>query len=314
MCKKVLSVKEYCNLPVFYLLFFCITICVNCSRVGESLASWGNLGENSANPTFYNQSLPNMSDDKILRYKGINIHYDSSLADLVLAEEIRAYKPKDPEFLPNTFEPKHIVFRFQGAYSRKYDQPEIKIYSVKDYKALAATTGNYAKEFCEKFEFLKTVLLTKPSEINGEYPFIPWLNAAQVIHCHKTYISFKNGNGIAYVTQFNHSDPYLINNEQLLYVFQGLTSDNRYFISATFPIRVSFLPDDRTATNYKEYTQPDDFYNRASLSQHQDEYHRYLLQVERELEETPSQDFQPSLVILNEMFSSLEIPSDLFSK
>lgn len=300
-----------------FLSFFGILTFINCSNLGE-LKTLSNNTEtrNSSNSETNTSEISPRTDDKVASYKGITFHYNGILADEVLAKDLSAYIPKNPKFLPDTFEPRHITFQFNGTYAQYHAessfQPEINIYSIDEYKKLAQQSGDYAVAVQEKFRSLETILSNKPSEIKGEYPFIPWIDATQAVHSHKSYIFFKNGNGIAYLTQFNN-DIYLISNRKLVYVFQGITADNKYFISATFPVRTSFLPEDPNAYSYKGYTIPDEFYNRQQLERNKVEYQQYLLRVQAELDSTPDKDFEPSLSNFEKLLESLEIQSDIFS-
>ena len=44
-----------------------------------------------------------------------------------------------------------------------------------------------------------------------------------------------------FLTQFN-IEPSLINNQGVVYTFQRLTDDGLHYVSARFPVAVSFLP------------------------------------------------------------------------
>ncbi|MFN0140052.1 MAG: hypothetical protein ACKVQW_08195 [Pyrinomonadaceae bacterium] len=284
-----------------------------CNMVAESKKRSVDSQMNSPQTLEVNgSSTPQIVEKRTVSFLGVKFQYNSSLADDVSGKVIDEYIPDDQTGRPDGFEPKHLTFQFKGPNARKYTQPEISVYPISEYKRTVRNSGEYAKRVENKFQFLRTVLTDKPSVIKGEYPFITYVDATQVIHAHKSYFSFKNGSGIAYLTQFNHGGPYLINNEQLLYVFQGMTTDGKYLISATFPISAPFLPNESDVTTYKGYTLPNGFYDLPNHADNERRYSEYLLSVQSELEATPDGVFVPNLTILEEVFTSMEIGPDVF--
>ena len=66
-------------------------------------------------------------------------------------------------------------------------------------------------------------------------PFLPLFNAAQVMHTHLQYLDFKNGQGLRYLTEFDQGI-IPINNYELIYTYQGLTGDGKYYVAAVLPV------------------------------------------------------------------------------
>lgn len=74
-------------------------------------------------------------------------------------------------------------------------------------------------------------------------PNVPFFNAGSLIAANIKLISFQSGNGVRALTQYaQYSAP--INNRELFYHFQGLTSDNKYYVIAILPITAPMLPED----------------------------------------------------------------------
>ncbi len=254
------------------------------------------------------------SADKLVSFKGVELYYDSDLIESIEVRDVQAYIPKEgPTYLPDAFEARHLNFQFKGASLRTVKQgdypTEINIFSVEQFKQLSKRTARDFVGVTDRFRKLQQTL--SDSQNGGDCPFIPWIGASQAINAHKKFISFKNGKGIGCLTQFN-MDVDLINNDELLYVFQGITVDNKYFISATFPVRVSYLPDDRGAATYKNYARPEDFYAVERRDQNLREYKQYLLNVQAELENTDDRYFEPSLIAIQKMLSSMEVHPTVF--
>ena len=105
------------------------------------------------------------------------------------------------------------------------------------------------------------------------------------------YLDFQNGSGIRYLTQFGQA-AYPINNYSLFYTFQGLTSDERFYIAAILPVSNPVLPDPETI----EMDQA--FY---------DAFPEYINDIELLLNEQTPESFLPNLVALDQLIQSLRI-------
>ncbi|MDP2994768.1 MAG: hypothetical protein Q8N46_06560, partial [Anaerolineales bacterium] len=72
-------------------------------------------------------------------------------------------------------------------------------------------------------------------------PFLPVFNAAQTFYAQYQVIPFVSGTGIRYLTLYaQYYAP--VNNNDLFYTYQGLTSDGQYWVSAILPINNPILP------------------------------------------------------------------------
>ena len=78
-------------------------------------------------------------------------------------------------------------------------------------------------------------------------PFLPLFNAAQVLHAKVEFMEFRTGKGVQYLTQFDQA-PLPINNLELIYTFQGISSDGKYYIAAIFPVNHAGLSDTNQVT------------------------------------------------------------------
>jgi hypothetical protein len=105
------------------------------------------------------------------------------------------------------------------------------------------------------------------------------------------FIDFQNGSGIRYLTQFGQA-VYPIENFSLFYTFQGLTSDERFYIAAILPTSNPVLPDPDTI----EMDQA--FY---------DAFEQYINDIEFLLDAQTPESFSPSLMVLDQLIESLSI-------
>ena len=128
-------------------------------------------------------------------------------------------------------------------------QPQIFIYPAEDLGTVNEGAGMIVSS-------LQT-LLQSPQEV-ADMPFLPLFNAAQVMHTHLQYLDFKSGQGLRYLTEFDQGI-VPINNYELIYTYQGLTSDGNYYVAAVLPVNHPSLPADGTVTGNEAVEFTSDF-------------------------------------------------------
>jgi hypothetical protein len=163
-------------------------------------------------------------------------------------------------------------------------QPQIFIYPVNDLVMTNEGAGTVVASL--------QALLQSPQEIQ-DMPFLPLLNAVKVMHSHVQYLDFKSGKGLRYLTQFNQGF-VPINNYDLIYTYQGLTNDGKYYVAAVLPVNHPSLPADENVTG----SEPIEFLSDNPT---------YLANVAQNLNAQAANTFTPDLTQLDAMMSSLEI-------
>jgi hypothetical protein len=163
-------------------------------------------------------------------------------------------------------------------------KPQIFIYPAGELASANETMGKAAAD-------LKTLLQTrKPGE---QMPFLPLaFSSRQVIDVQVKYLDFKSGNGVRFLTQFNNGI-VPVNNKQLLYTFQGLTVDGKYYISAVLPVTHPELPATDQGFAHTE----------AELK----EFPAYLKKTIAWMEQVPNASFTPDLAKLDALIQSIEV-------
>lgn len=131
--------------------------------------------------------------------------------------------------------PEHVKFTLTGYQLQdKFLEPQVFVYPADDY---AKVNSNAA----EQIQKLKAVIsggpLTKDTVPNWS------TNAAQLIAAKMQVVDFQSGRGVRFLTQYDQY-PAPINNHQVFYHFQGLTSDGKYYIVAILPVTSSILAED----------------------------------------------------------------------
>ncbi|HEY69956.1 MAG TPA: hypothetical protein G4O08_05160 [Anaerolineae bacterium] len=166
---------------------------------------------------------------------GATFNLDPAIAASVTAQTIPA-EAGDP-MMTFTIHPEYVEYSFTGyALSNTFHEPKIRIYPVDEFVAMVPYVGNIVAD-------LNQLLLNAPSPPTDGIPFLPIWNAAQMIHAKESYLSFQNGSGIRFLSQYGQAY-WLINNHDLFYTYQGLTSDEACYVSAIFPVSNPALPNE----------------------------------------------------------------------
>jgi len=246
-------------------------------------------------------------------YRGITFTYNTSLASEIKAETRPAYALQYETNTPHGAVPEHVVFEFNGPYAASHESsafsPEITIYPIAGYRKALAKSQSYVRQFDDEINSLKTMLSTQPGTWEDDIPVMPFWLTSQRFHARMKYISFQNGRGVMFLTQYKYNgEETLVNNEALTYTFQGLTDDGIYYVSATFPVKAPFLPDHHGAEETDDYTlvRPRT-YEGPEYEAFEKRHKIYLDKVINKLEALPPDDYRPSLILLEEAVRSLDV-------
>ncbi len=208
----------------------------------------------------------------------------NGVAQSASAETVAAVKQSDNgpywEALPE-----HLQVTLQGyPVSTHLMQPQIFIYPAKDLPGWNEGAGKQVAD-------LQALLASqKPGE---HMPLMPLFNAAQVMHSQVKFLDFKNGQGVRFVTQYDQA-VLPINNHELFYTYQGLTSDGKYYVAAVLPLNYPSLP-----ASEQDLPNPAD--------QFTNNFPAYLADMVKTLNEAPADKFTPDLAKLDAMMASLEV-------
>ena len=235
----------------------------------------------TAQPT----SLPPTATTNVLsaQYNGVSLSYDPSLASQVVGKTVPPVT--DQNGAPWEIAPQFVQFDFNGyLLSGTLNQPALMIYPVDAYKTANDSVIPIVTD-------LQDLLKTKPSNRTQALPFLPTWNAAEIFHSNVVYLKFKNGEGVRYLTEFGQSF-FPINNHMLIYTFQGLTQDGKYYISLVLPVNNPTLPANEKLSD-SDY---------AALSAN---FANYINDTQAKLSSQPSSSFKPDLSLLDALVQSL---------
>jgi hypothetical protein len=267
-------------------------------------------------------------------YKGISFEYNTALAREIQAKvvaESLGGKPGDVE-------PRHVALDLIG-YQMPHPSPfmggpTVRAFPIDSYRSLIVAysqemakstipAANYVPDFDDQINTLKTLLAKRPSAetidivltqgrsdyYRGRLPLLPMYDVCEPFRSHFQYLNFKNGSGVAFITQYT-MESTLIVNQSLSFNFQGMTADGKYYVTAQFPIAAPFLPHDfseelaaKEGLNYDKGMFNDSF--RKS-------YKSYIDRTAARIEGHPGDEFRPALPMMVHLLESLQIEADLF--
>jgi hypothetical protein len=220
-----------------------------------------------------------------VNFEGITFSYDHALASGVNGAIIPASTYPDAPYWD--INPEFYQFDFDGyILSDRFHKPAVRVYSISSYQQVSPdVTGviNNLKEF----------LNTCPDNPE-DIPFLPYWNAAQMLQTKIQCFEFKNGKGVRFVTQYGQA-AYPINNNGLFYTFQGLTSDDAYYVAAVFPVSHPSLPENGDNPPDGDW---DAFFNN---------FVPYITNMEQQINRQPDNTFNPALNLLDDLIKSLQV-------
>ena len=225
-------------------------------------------------------------------YHGISFHLNPALATSVMAQQCEA-APFNVEDLPGSAHPAGVTFTFPSKRKRVDFQPLIAVYAIEgdmqDYLYPLNSLGD-----------LQSLLKAQPEPS-------PWFDAAP-LHVRPQYVDFVQGAGVRGVIQYMQ-DIFFYTNNGLLYNFDGLTADGRYYVNVRMPVAVPFLldienSDPGTNTNpdaIPVLDWPADYAQRGQIVE------AYNQEALRRFDQTSDSDFGPDLALLDALVRSLQI-------
>lgn len=195
------------------------------------------------------------------------------------------------ELTPGHTEIKLDGYLLQG----KFHEPKIYV-----YPALG-----YAQLFPGAFESMHRLrnVMNEPGAVNADQlPAVPFFNAAQVFASNIQAISFLNGDGVRFLTEYaQYAAP--VNNHELIYHFQGFTDDGEYYVVAILPITVPILAE----TSDAGAPLPAEGIPYPFMADPNADMQSYYASVTDLLNSTPPEAFAPTINQLDSLIQSIRI-------
>ena len=178
----------------------------------------------------------------------------------------------------------------------KFHQPQIYVYPAQAYAELVPPAF-------ESLHRLNNILGISGVQINADQlPTVPFFNAQQVFASNIQVISFQNGSGVRFLTQYSQY-PAPVNNHELFYQFQGVTSDGAYYIIAILPITAPSLAENSDMAA----TMPIGGIDYPDMGSPNSDWNGYYSAAVGLLNATPLNSFTPAINQLDLLIQSIEI-------
>ena len=178
----------------------------------------------------------------------------------------------------------------------KFHQPGIYVYPAQAYAELVPLAF-------ENIHRLNNILGI-PGVPSGaeQLPVVPFFNSKQVFASNIQAISFQNGEGVRFLTEYaQYAAP--VNNHDLFYHFQGVTRDGAYYIIAILPITVQLLAE---TSDPAEFLPPGGIACPDFTDPNAD-WQGYYAAITDLLNATPPDKFTPSISQLDMLIQSMQI-------
>lgn len=228
-------------------------------------------------------------------FQGVSFSFDSSLAKSAQGTALPARPVEQAPGLGGGA-PQSIQFVFDGQSLPDYfdpTKPQVHVYPVEGLKALDPTVA-------EGVTALQNILATGTITADAQTFVFPLIPASQVFRAQTHWIDFVDGKGISFVTYYAQ-DVAPLRPAQVFWTFQGITLDNKFYVSVFMPIRSPALPQETKSISGTDY---DGFVK---------EYKTYLNNIVTTLDSLPPAGFTPNLNLLENMARSINA-SPVFSE
>lgn len=242
-------------------------------------------------------STPTLSfDGTEVSYGPMTLVVPMGIADGASGVEVTPLTDDDAPWWEKT--PGHTQINLEDYYILQGTslQPQVYVYRATDYALLSPTAF-------ESMHRLRNIISGVVSMSPDQLPSIPFFNAAQVFASNIQEISFQNGSGIRFLTEYAQYTAS-VNNQDLFYQFQGLSDDGEYYIVAILPITMPMLaetsdPDAVLPSGgipYTYFTEGEDF-----------DAQIYYEKIFEMLNGTSPELFTPSITQLDALIQSIKV-------
>ncbi len=210
--------------------------------------------------------------------QGINFNYDEAAMGGAPVQELLPREPFSDGPGHGIGNPETIRFTFPN-------DGVIEIFAVDEYLGLFPMEREIVID-------LERMVEERPSFTHNALPYLPPPPAMQAFDAQLGYIDFQNGAGIRYLTEYVQAFMPITPH----YIFQGLTDDGNFYITARLPISSDALP---ALTNDEA----------NNMMQNVDDVIAYNDNAVAILESLTPDQFSPSLTSWDSMLASLMVTS-----
>jgi len=136
-----------------------------------------------------------------IAFNGISFAIPDGMASGTHNEIVPQTSPNETMFVW----PQHTKIVLQGYVLQSQNQPQILIFPVNEYETMSNDPAASQYDAKTMITTLQNILNTQQFPSEGYFPFLPDQHATQVFHVQEKILSFQNGNGIRYITEFSQA-------------------------------------------------------------------------------------------------------------
>lgn len=245
-------------------------------------------------PTEMPTEVPPVADGVDVFFGQVGLSLPSGLASGISGSHVPRAEGDDVPQWGRT--PGHTEITLEGYLLQgKFHQARIYVYPAMDYVMQNPSAF-------ESIHRLNNILYDPSSVSSDQLPTVPFFNAGQVFASNIQVISFQNGQGVRFLTEYaQYTAP--VNNHELFYHFQGLTSDGEYYIIAILPVTVPVLAD----TSDAGAPLPPDGVPFPDITNPNADWTGYYNGVSALLNGTSAEAFSPTLTKLDQLIQSMRV-------
>jgi len=244
-------------------------------------------------PTVTPLVQPSPVPNTLVTFGRLTLDIPSSVASGASGQEYPRNDSEDAAYWDKT--PGHLQVSLNDYYvlQGKLHQPKIYVYPAMPYVELVPVAF-------ESMHRLRNVMNPVAPITADQLPTVPFFNAAQVFASNIQAVSFQNGSGIRFLTEYGQY-PAPVNNHELFYQFQGFSNDGEYYIVAILPITAPGLgesshPESAVAIGGVAY---------PSMGDPSDDWKAYYAAAANLLDATSPESFTPSISQLDALIQSM---------
>ncbi|MBK7316146.1 hypothetical protein [Candidatus Villigracilis affinis] len=238
---------------------------------------------------------PSPVTNTLVTFGRLTLEIPSSVASGASGKEYPRNDSEDAPYWDKT--PGHLQVSLNDYYvlQGKFHQPQIYVYPAMPYVELVPAAF-------ESMHRLRNVMNPVAPITADQLPAVPFFNAAQVFASNIQAVSFQNGSGIRFLTEYaQYYAP--VNNHELVYHFQGFTNDGEYYIIAILPITAPVLAETSDAGEVIPaggITYPD-------INDSNADFQGYYASITDLLSATSPEAFTPSISQLDALIQSMQV-------
>ena len=249
----------------------------------------------TSTPTITPTPVPTPGDT-LYQLDGITFVVPACMALRPAVETLPA-APPDPDGPPMMYYPAHRQVTLVGyPLQDKYFEPLLRVFPVEQFASMSDLSAGSVTR-------MRELLALQVLEEDDSIPLLPGYNMAQVFKAQVRFMDFENGSGVRWLTELAQYSA-AVNNRDLFYAYQGITSDGSYWVSLMLPVNAAYLQETWDSTTVPDGGLPHPAAGSPNLEAELEEYYRLMLLL---LNNTPDGSFSPALDCLDALVQSIRI-------